>query len=93
VQTRDGIDLKPFILWLAALSAQILTQVGPTTETLLVAGVLIVIGIIVIMVIGALLFFLPAVVIAGVVWYLTASELYAGLAFLAVALLSLTRRK
>jgi hypothetical protein len=77
----------------ATLSAFILTQVGPTTETLLAAGVLIIIGIIVIMVIGTLLFFLPAVVIAGVVWYLTASELYAGLAFLAVALLSLTRRK
>jgi hypothetical protein len=45
------------------------------------------------MVIGALLFFLQAVVIACVVWYLTASELYVSLAFLAVAILSLTRRQ
>jgi hypothetical protein len=45
------------------------------------------------MVVGALLFFLPAAVIAGVVWFLTGSELYAALAFLAVAVLSLTRKK
>lgn len=45
------------------------------------------------MVVGALLFFLPAALLAGIVWFLTGNELYTGLAFLAVALLSLTRRK
>ena len=62
-------------------------------ETLILVGAMILIGIIIIMVVGALLFFLPAAVLAGVVWFLTGNELYTGLAFLAVALLSLTRRK
>ena len=62
-------------------------------ETLILVGVMILIGIIIIMVVGALLFFLPAAVLAGIVWFLTGNELYTGLAFLAVALLSLTRRK
>jgi hypothetical protein len=62
-------------------------------ETIVAAGILVLIGVIIIMVVGALLFFLPAAVIAGVVWYLTGSELYAALAFLAVAVISLTRRK
>lgn len=62
-------------------------------ETIVAAGILVLIGVIIIMVVGALLFFLPAAVIAGVVWYLTGSKLYAALAFLAVAVISLTRRK
>ena len=62
-------------------------------ETLILVGAMILIGIIIIMVVGALLFFLPAAVLAGVVWFLTGNELFTGLAFLAVALLSLTRRK
>lgn len=62
-------------------------------ETIVAVGVLILIGAIIIMVAGALLFFLPAAVVAGVVWYLTGNQLYAGVAFLAVAVLSLTRRK
>jgi hypothetical protein len=45
------------------------------------------------MLVGALLFFLPAAVIAGVVWFFTGNELYAALAFLVVAVLSLTRKK
>ena len=42
----------------------------------------------IIMVVGALLFFLPAALVAGVVWFLTGNELYAGFAFLAVAVIS-----
>ena len=71
----------------------ILAQVGAGMETLLLVGAMVLIGIIIIMVVGALLFFLPAAVLAGIVWILTGNELYTGLAFLAVALLSLTRRK
>jgi hypothetical protein len=56
-------------------------------------GVLVLIGIIVIMVAGALLFFLPAAIIAGVVWFFTGNEIYTGVAFLIIALLSLTRKK
>ncbi len=62
-------------------------------ETIVALGVLVLIGVIIIMVAGALLFFLPAAVIAGVVWYLTGNELYTGIAFLIIAVLSLTRRK
>ena len=62
-------------------------------ETIVGLGVLVLIGIIIIMVAGALLFFLPAAVVAGVVWFLTGNEIYTGVAFLAIALLSLTRRK
>jgi hypothetical protein len=75
------------------LTPLILAQVGAGMETLILVGVMILIGIIIIMVVGALLFFLPAAVLAGIVWFLTGNELYTGLAFLAVALLSLTRRK
>jgi len=75
------------------LSSLLLNQVGIGVETLVVVGVLVLIGVIIIMVVRALLFFLPAVVIAGVVWFLTGNELYAALAFLAVAVLSLTRKK
>jgi len=62
-------------------------------ETIVAAGVLLLIGVIILMVVGALLFLLPAAVIAGVVWFLTGNELYAASAFLAVAVISLTRRK
>jgi hypothetical protein len=79
--------------YLTTLSTLLMSQVGLTLETVVVAGVLVLIGLIVIMVVGALLFLLPAAVLAGVVWYLTGNELYAGIAFLVIAVLSLTRRK
>ena len=78
---------------LIMLSSMLPSQVGIAVESLVAVGVLVLIGVIIIMVVGALLFFLPAAVIAGVVWLLTGNELYAGLAFLAVSVLSLTRRK
>ena len=62
-------------------------------ETIVAVGILILIGVIIIMVFGALLFFLPAAMIAGVVWFLTGKELYAAVTFLIVAVLPLTRRK
>jgi len=55
--------------------------------------VLVLIGSVIIWVVGALIFFLPAAVMAGVVWYLTGNSDYAGIAFLLVALLSITRRR
>ncbi len=57
--------------------------------------ILVIIGIIIIaLIIGALLFFLPAAIIAGVVWFLTGGDLFwAGVAFLAVALLTLILRR
>jgi hypothetical protein len=78
---------------LIMLSSMLVSHVGLGIETIIVAGVLILIGLVIIMVVGALLFLLPAAIIAGVVWFLTANELYAGVAFLLVAIISLTRRK
>lgn len=54
--------------------------------------VLIIIGSIIIWVVGALIFFIPATVIAGVVYFITGNTDYAGVAFLVVALLSLAKR-
>jgi hypothetical protein len=79
--------------YIMLLSSFLQIQTGIGVDSIVVAGVLVLIGVIIIMVVGALLFFLPAVVIAGLVWFLTGSELYTGLAFLAIAILSLTRRK
>jgi hypothetical protein len=89
----DGEDLTSLDLCLTTLSSLLLSQVGAGVETLVAAGILVLIGVIIIMVVGALLFFLPAAVVAGIVWYLTGSELYAALAFLVIAVLSLTKKK
>ncbi len=75
------------------VSSLVLNQVGIALEGLVAAGVLVLIGIIIIMMVGALLFFLPAAVVAWIVWFLTGSELYAATAFLVIALLSLTKKK
>lgn len=53
---------------------------------------LVIIGIIVIALVGAFLFLLPAILIAAIVWWLTGSNLLTGVAFLAVALVSLVKR-
>jgi hypothetical protein len=62
-------------------------------ETLVAVGILVLIGLIILKVVGAILFFLPAAVIAWIVLYLTGRELYAAVAFLAICILSLTRKK
>ena len=54
---------------------------------------LVVIGIVIIVVVAKIiLFVLPAGIVALVVWFLTGSLLYAGVAFLVVAFISLLRR-
>lgn len=56
--------------------------------------ILLAIGLIIIIVIAkVLLFFLPAAIIAIVVWILTESWFWAGIAFLVIAFISVTRRK
>ena len=62
-------------------------------ETLVVVGILVLFGLIVLKVVGALLFFVPAAVVAWIVMYLTGRELYAAVAFLAICILSLSKRK
>lgn len=55
--------------------------------------ILLIIGSIIIALAGVLIAFLPALIAAGIVWWITGNETFAGLAFLLIALLSLTRRK
>jgi len=62
-------------------------------ETIVAVGILILIGIIILKVFGAILFFVPAAVVAWVVLYLTGRELYAAVAFLAICILSLSKKK
>jgi hypothetical protein len=68
---------------------------GLLGSPLLIIGALIallVIGGIIILVVGTLLFFVPALIVAGVVWWITGSEIFAGIAFLLVALSALTKK-
>lgn len=75
------------------LTLNIVGQAPPISLSLiLILVVLIIIGSIIIWVVGALIFFIPAAIIAGVVWFLTGNTNYTGLAFLAVAILSLLKR-
>lgn len=54
---------------------------------------LLIVGIVIIVVFAhALLFILPAGIVAVVVWFLTGSIFWAGVAFLIVALISLIKR-
>jgi vacuolar-type H+-ATPase subunit I/STV1 len=53
---------------------------------------LLVAGVIVIMLIGALIFLLPAAILALVVWFLTGSMFWAGVVFLVIAVISLLKK-
>jgi hypothetical protein len=55
--------------------------------------IFVIIGSIIISILGTLIFFIPAAVISGVVWYITGNQSYAGIAFLLVAILSIIKRK
>jgi len=74
---------------------QTIIQAGPVGLVGLfwVLILLIIIGSIIIWIAGALIFFLPAFIVAGIVYWITGDDTLAGLAFLLVALSSLTRRK
>jgi hypothetical protein len=54
---------------------------------------LLIVGAIVIILFEALIFFLPAIVLALVVWSFTGSLPLAGVAFFAVALISILKRR
>jgi len=49
--------------------------------------------IILLFIVKALFFFLPAAIVAIVVWFLTKSEFWAGIAFLIIAVLSIAKHK
>ena len=65
------------------------------SNPLLVIGgliILVLIGLLVIVIIGTLILVLPALIVAGVVWWLTGSEILAGIAFLLIALIAFARK-
>jgi len=66
---------------------------GVPVIDLIIGFGLLVIGVIVIMIIGALIFLLPAVILAFVVWFLTGSLLWAGVVFLVIAVISLLKKR
>ena len=69
----------------------LLLSLGPFGWLVLLA--LLVIGlIIIIFIVKIILFILPAAIIALVVWLITQSEVYAGIAFIAIAVLSILKR-
>jgi hypothetical protein len=64
-----------------------------TSVELIIFAVLVIIGIIIIMVLAAVIHFILPIIAAVVVWLLTGNLLYAGIAFLAVAILQLLARR
>jgi hypothetical protein len=64
----------------------------PVSELLMFLAFLVV-GLLVIMVIGALIFLLPAAILAVVVWFLTGSAFWAGVVFLVIAVISLVKKR
>ena len=84
-----------FVLLTMFLEAALIAAQNSVDSLGLLLGliVLVLIGSVIIWVVGALIFFLPAAVIAGVVWYMTGNSDYAGIAFLLVALLSISKRR
>lgn len=66
----------------------------PLLLELAVLIILLIIGVIIILFIAKVLFFfLPAAIVALVVWFLTRSGLWAGIAFLIIAAISIAKRK
>ena len=59
---------------------------------LIIFGVLVIVGIIVIMVLAAVIHFILPIIAAVIVWLFTGNLIYAGIAFLAVAILQLLAR-
>ena len=68
------------------------TVLGNLTTDIAVALALIIIGIIIVVVIGLFIIFLPAILLAAVVWILTGSVFWAGIVFLVVAALALYKK-
>ena len=65
---------------------------GSLTADLAVALVLILIGVIIVVLLRLFIVFLPAVLLAVVVWFLTGSAFWAGIVFLVIAALSLFKK-
>ena len=64
-----------------------------TTGELIIFALLVIIGVILIMVLAAVIHFILPIIAAVIVWLFTGNLLYAGVAFLAVAILQLLARR
>jgi len=62
------------------------------TAELIIVIIILILGLIIIAVLRALLFVLPAAIMAVVVWFLTGNLTWAALAFLIIAVLSILKR-
>jgi len=85
------LDFFPLQI-LGLLSVLPLQVLGPLID-IAVLVLLLIIGIVIIVVLAKIfLFVLPAAIVAIIVWFLTGSVFWAGIAFLVVALISLVAR-
>ena len=80
-------------LMILALPAFALAFAVPSFGELLAFLALLVVGFLLITIIGALIFLLPAVILAAVVWFLTGSLFWAGVVFLIIAVISLLKKR
>ena len=60
-----------------------------TSGGLIIFAILVILGIVLIMVLAAVIHFILPIIAAVIVWFITGNLLYAGIAFLAVAILQL----
>jgi hypothetical protein len=60
---------------------------------LIIFAILVIVGIVIILILSAIIHFILPIIAAVVVWFLTGSLIYAGIAFLAVAILQLLVRR
>ncbi len=77
---------------IALLSFLQATVLGSLAADLILVAILIIIGIIIIVLIRLFIVFLPAVLLAIVVYLLTSSIFWAGITFLVIAALSLLKK-
>jgi len=89
--SSDGEVLMMLLQLIQTSVTQRMLSAPMVTITSLIA--LIIIGAIIIFIAGVFIFFLPAIIVAGIVWWLTGSRLMAGVAFLIISVLSLVKRK
>ncbi len=80
---------------LSSLSAELLIPgfPGVTFGELIIFIILLIIGIVIIMVLAAVIHFIIPIIAAVAVWFLTHSLLYAGVAFVVVAIIQLIVRR
>ena len=60
---------------------------------LIIFAILVIVGIVIILILSAIIHFILPIIAAVVVWFLTGSLIYAGIAFLAIAILQLLVRR